>query len=395
MKTLLWILAGLTLAVSLTIAAKYNDGLVLLIFPPYRAELSLNLFVVLSLAAFIALYSLARMVQHTISLPGYVQAFRLSRRQNKARAALSTALTAFFEGRYVTAEKQAAAALAMDESPAVSALLAAQAAHRLRAFDRRDDYLAQAEKKAPEQNLARLITQADLLLDQRHPDEALAALKTLSAKDSRHPYALRLELKALQQAKMWDQIPPLVGQLEKREAIDSTQAEQVKINAYVENLKRKSDDLPTLKEFWQKLPGDARLQNKVALQAAQAFIASGDCQTAADIAGTSLERQWDSELAAVYGYCPGRDLLKQIERAEAWLKQYPRDAALLLSLGRLCMLQALWGKAQSYLEASLAVEATPHAHLLLAELLENLNRPDEACKHYRSSLEMSLKNPLE
>ncbi len=390
MKTLLWILAGLALAVSLTIAAKFNDGLVLLIFPPYRAELSLNLFVVLSLAAYLALYSLTRMVQHTIGLPAYVRAFRLSRRQNKARAALSGAWAAFFEGRYVTAEKQAAAALAMDESPAVSALLAARAAHGLRAFDRRDDYLAQAEKKAPEHEVARLITQADLLLEQRRPDEALAALKALSIKDSRHSYALRLELRALQQAKMWEQIPSLVGLLEKREAIEPTQAEQIKINAYTESLKRKSHDLSALKEFWQKLPGDARLQNKVALQAALVFIASGDCQTAADIAGSSLERQWDSELAAVYGHCPGRDLLKQIERAEAWLKQYPRDAALLLSLGRLCMLQALWGKAQSYLEASLAVEATPHAHLLLAELLEKLNRPDEACKHYRSSLEISL-----
>ena len=47
-----------------------------------------------------------------------------------------------------------------------------------------------------------------------------------------------------------------------------------------------------------------------------------------------------------------------IERAESWLKQHPDDAALLLTLGRLCAQQELWGKAQSYLDASIAVEPT-------------------------------------
>ena len=62
---------------------------------------------------------------------------------------------------------------------------------------------------------------------------------------------------------------------------------------------------------------------------------------------------------------------------------------LLLVLGKLCTRQQLWGKAQSYLEASLSVEPTYSAHLALAQLQEGLGNPDAALRHYRGSLELA------
>jgi hypothetical protein len=61
-----------------------------------------------------------------------------------------------------------------------------------------------------------------------------------------------------------------------------------------------------------------------------------------------------SELAGLYAECRGGDTLGRIARAEKWLEKHPEDARLLLALGRLCREQQLWGKAQSYFEASLA-----------------------------------------
>jgi len=82
--------------------------------------------------------------------------------------------------------------------------------------------------------------------------------------------------------------------------------------------------------------------------------------------------------------------VKRIERAETWLKEHPRDAALLLTLGRLCADRGLWGKAQSYLEASLAIEPTHSANLALARLNERLGNADAARRHYRESLDLAL-----
>ena len=87
----------------------------------------------------------------------------------------------------------------------------------------------------------------------------------------------------------------------------------------------------------------------------------------------------------LYGKLTGGDVTRRISRAEGWLLKSPRDASLLLCLGLLCMQQRLWGKAQSYLEASISVEPSFDAHMKLAQLLEQLERENEANRHYRAA----------
>jgi HemY protein len=82
--------------------------------------------------------------------------------------------------------------------------------------------------------------------------------------------------------------------------------------------------------------------------------------------------------------------VRQIERAETWLERHPHDGALLLTLGKLCARQGLWGKAESYLEAALSVEPTYAGHLELARLHERLGNAEAARRHYASSLDLAL-----
>ncbi len=392
MRGLFWILAVFGLAVAFTLAGKNTSSYVLLVYPPYRIELALNLMIALLLGIFFLGYILIRLATHTLRLPAYVRSFRLERRLKNARKITDNALLAFFEGRYEKAEKLASKAMEMQESPAITATLAARAAHEQRAFNRRDEYLLRAERLAPDESLVRLMTQADLLIDQRRYPEAMESLKQLHALAPKHLSAMRLELKAQQQTKNWEQVLNLVVQIEKRGAIEATQAEQLKINAYLEILKRKAqDDVRALKAYWIKMPATIRTNTKVALAAAQQFIKAGDDQTALNIIETSLEQQWDSDLIKHYGNCLTQDNLKQLERAEKWLPNHPKDAALLLTLGTLCMRQELWGKAQNYLEASLSIEPTSETHIAFAQLLEKMKRENDACEHYRKSLELALR----
>ena len=390
MKGLFWILAIFGLAVAFTMAGKNSASYVVLIYPPYRVELALNLLIAMLAAAFFLGYGVLRLAIHTWRLPNYVRAFRHERQREKGRQTMMDGLKAFFEGRYVKAEKFASTAMELQESPAINAALAARAAHELRAYARRDEYLLRAERLAPEEPLTRLITQADLLIDQRHYQPALSVLKIVHNLAPKHLTALKLELKAQQQAKNWDQVISLVNQLEKRGAIEATQAEQLKINAHLENIKRCALDSQSLKEYWLKIPAEERLITKIAQAAAHYFILLDGCQIALEIIEQSLDKQWDSNLIKLYGLCLGKDVLKQIDRAEKWLPSHTHDAALLLTLGSLCTRQELWGKAQSYLEASLAVEPSSEAHNALAKRLEKMQRLDEACKHYRLSLELAL-----
>jgi HemY protein len=71
-----------------------------------------------------------------------------------------------------------------------------------------------------------------------------------------------------------------------------------------------------------------------------------------------------------------------------WLRSHARDPALLLTLGKLCMKQGLWGKAQSYIE-----RASPRAHARGPHdarlLMERIGKPQEASRHFRKSAELA------
>src|SRR5688572_4727821 len=193
MKMLFWVIALFAVAVGLVIAARYNDGYVLVVLPPYRVEIALNLLLVLLAGGFVVLYSVSRLVSGAIMMPSHVRQYRLARRREKAQSSLLAALEAYFEGRYARPEQSALQAIALGESTRLAAIVAARAAHELRAYDRRDAHLARVAIDAPEEDPLRVITEAELLLEQRRPQDALEVLKTLPRK---HTAALRLELKA-------------------------------------------------------------------------------------------------------------------------------------------------------------------------------------------------------
>jgi len=146
MRTLFWALAILGLAVALTLAARYNAGYVLLVYPPYRAELSLSFMIFLLLAAFFLAYGLLRLGISTLKLPEQVRAFREQKRKKKAHASMLEGMKEFAAGHYAKAENLAASALELGEEAEINALVAARSAHALKAFDRRDTYLAQVGK---------------------------------------------------------------------------------------------------------------------------------------------------------------------------------------------------------------------------------------------------------
>lgn len=386
MRGLFWVILIAGLAVAVTVGARYNTGYVLFALHPYRVEMSLNFLAALLVLLFFAGYALVRVVAHTLRLPSQVRAFRQRRRAAKAQRSLLDAMKAFLEGRYAQAEKAANATIDLRENAGIGAVLAARAAHELRAYDRRDRYLARASYFDDADQTMRAIAQAELLLQERNHQDALAALERLPRK---HTAALRLELRAAQLARDWDRYLELLGQLEKLNALEPVRMTELRRLAVSESLARRGGDIGALREYWQRLPQRDRLDAKVAAEAAARLIALGASREAQPIIEASLDSQWESALATLYAECPPEDALRRIERGERWLKAHPSDAALLLTLGRLCARQRLWGKARSYIEASLSVEETFAATMALAKLLDEVGDEEAARRCFRRSLELA------
>jgi HemY protein len=387
MRLLIWVIALFALAVGLTVAARYNTGYLLLALPGYRVELSVNLALILLLLTFFVFYLVLRSVLLALQMPRRASEYRRTQERLRARKLLEDGLRAFLEGRFGRAERGVVQAAAAGEWPAISLAVAARCAHELRNFSGRDAYLDRMDASGAQDDYLRQITRAELLLEERRYHDALRALERLP---DRHTGALKLELRAHQLAKSWDQVLALLPQLERRKVMEPAVLDQLRRYALTENIKRKALDARTLREYWDRLAPSDRKDTRVAAAAAQCFIALGGCAEAHRIVEDSLAESWDAALLPLYVECLPRDARKHLERAEEWLKQHPGEPVLLLALGLLCMQQALWGKARSYLEASLAIEPGHTAYVKLGELLEQMGKPDEASQVYRRGLGLAL-----
>lgn len=394
MRFFLWLLLLLATAIGLAVTARFNPGNVVLFYPPYRIDLSLNFFLLLSTLLFLFLYLMIDAVRSTSAMPRKVAAYRRDKREREGNRAFREALKALFEGRFGHAEKAATRAAESPDNAGLAALIGARAAHWMHQSERRDAWLARAEA-TPQLKPARLMTALELLVDEHQPQQALETVRELNASGTRHIHALRLALKANQYAQNWPEVLRLTRSLDKNRALHPVLSMRLRDLAYADLLSDRPHDVESIRTVWFAIPAEERLRPFVAARGAAVFNANGLHDEARGLIEKALGAEWDDRLVIAYRQSAAGEaspsLVAQIERCEAWSLTRPLDVQLALTLGTLCLKQKLWGKAQRHLEQALALAQAAdastrrEAHLKLAQLHEALGHAAEAASHFRQS----------
>ena len=384
MRWLISLLIIAVLAVALAMAGRYDPGYVVLVYPPWRMEISFISFVLIVVGLVVGGIVLLRVAILTLNLPSIVREQRERRAAKKRDENFVGGLRAYVEYRYQDAEQSLGQWQGDDVRLGLARVLAARAAQEMRAVKQRERHLQDATEHGAE--LAALLFEAEAGLDAKDAAAALVAINRAKEIAPQHTALLRLELKARQMTGQWDEVGRLLDALMRSNALEAGVASQQRRMAYAENLKRRAEDDRGLLEYWKKVPADFKADPWVARAAARAFMQRGGHDTALDVLEAALNHEWREDLVALYGEVRGSNPARQIEQAEKWLHAQPRDAQLLLTLAQLCSVQQLWGKAQSYLEASLAIAPSADGHIRMAELKTQSGQPGEACKHYQKAL---------
>ena len=292
MRIFLWLVALLATAIGLAVMARFNAGNVVLFYPPYRVDVSLNFFLLLLFLLFLLCYAVLNTIRSAQKMPGRVVEYRRSRREREGNRAFRESLKALFEGRFGHSEKAAARAEDLEENRGLAALIGARAAHRMQQSARRDAWLARAQQD-PALKTARLMTSIELLVDDDQPEAALDTVRELNASGTRHIHALRLALKANQRAKNWPEVLRLTRMLDKNNALHPALSQRLRELAYSDLLSDRRHDAESVRRVWATVPAADAQKPAIAVRAADAFNAHGLHQEAAALVEKALAAEWD------------------------------------------------------------------------------------------------------
>ena len=111
MRQVVWLLMMFAIAVLAASTLGANDGLVSIYWAPWRVDLSINVFVLLLLAAGFVGHVLTGAVSGLIDLPQRARQWRTQQREAAVQRAMREAVAQLFAGRYGRAHKAAQQAL--------------------------------------------------------------------------------------------------------------------------------------------------------------------------------------------------------------------------------------------------------------------------------------------
>jgi HemY protein len=411
MRGIVWLLLLFVVAVVAAATVGRNDGLVVLYWPPWRVDLSLNLFLLGLVGVCLVVYAVLHSINALIGLPRRAREWRVARRDRAAQAALREALALYFAGRYSRAHKAAARALDIQqltpdlqrdtEFTALGHLLTAGSLHRLQDRPHRDEALERALQLGRDNVGARAVGEgarllaAEWAIDDRDAPRALVSLAELPPGVARRTLALRLKLQAARLAKQPLEALKTARLLAKHQGLSSAAAGGL-VRALAIEVLDAPRDAEQLRRAWQQLDAADRRDPYVSAHAARraaTFDAHADGRSWLQPHWERLAKLGDGERAAL---CRAtvkvlRGLPNEwLALVEAALQQYPADPLVAFVAGMALSERQLWGRARRLLE--FAGEAQPldeatrrEAWLELALMAEREGDTERARTYHRDA----------
>jgi len=363
-----------------------DPGYVLLGYGKYSIETSL----LVLLVVFGLLYLGLRLLASLWQVPAKVQRWESQRQNRRLQHLFNGAVIDFTEGRIERAERRLARVLKSRQAPLQAYLSAARAAGQSGAEERRDAYLELARQRLPDAEITIALTQAEILLSVSQLEQAQTVLTRLRNSAPRNSQVLRLLMQLYVQQQDWQQLRELLPELRHSQVLNDQQWQQLAVEVYRDQVLSLSSDsgLKALKEGWKQLPPPVQQDEGLLAIYIEQLVRLGEHEQAEQLLGTHIGKGWNQRLVYLYGELQSADASAQQTLAEHWLEQHRQDPVLLLSLAKISLRNQLWGKARSYLEASVDLQPGAEAYRLLGTLLEQLGEPDKAAECYRKGVEL-------
>lgn len=376
-------------AVWLGVSVSADPGYAIFAFGHWTVEMPLWFAALSLIVASFLLVKLSRLVGLSQAATSHLHNWRERRHFRRSRQATNKGLMELAEGQWAKAERLLLQGARYSETPLINFLAAARAAQAQGIDARRDEYLRMAHSAMPEAEVAIGLAQAELQVRHSQYEQGLATLRHLRQLVPDHVYVLKLLKHLYVELQDWQGLYDLLPALRKHKVLGKQEHHELEVDVYSHLLLQAAHN-PTIKSdagtIWAGLPRHLKREPVLLESYAESLLQAGQDAEAVSLLSDYLPKCWNDSLIELYGRAKPNDKEHQLRIAERWLKQQPNNAALLLVLGRLCMRNHLWGKARTYLEASLNICQRPAVFVELGRLSEELSEPAKAMQYYRDGL---------
>ena len=377
------------------LAISEDAGYVLVAYKNFRYESSLWASLAVLVIVWLVIWGIKLLVELFTVSTGLVNPWSRRNRSRRVQLAIEQGQMDLAEGRWASAQKHLTRAAEAERQPLLFYIGAARAANELGRYEESDNLLERALEHQPQAELAIALSHAQLQVDRADTEGALNTLNAMHERHSHNVQVLRQLQRLHQQRGDWAALIRLLPELRKDKVLPAQELAELERRAWGQNLglaaQRETDAeaaLQSLTLAWQQLTSAQRQEPTLVLAYAEQLRQLGAQSEAEEVVRGALKRTYDSHLVRLYGLLRGSDPVKQLNTAEGWLKAHPADASLLLTLGRLCLQNSLWGKARDYLESSLNLERNPETCAELARLLGQLGDTTRSNQLFQEGLNL-------
>lgn len=357
-----------------------NPGYVLIEIGGWRLQMS---FLVLA-GSVLGVWLLASLFVALLRMPG-----RAVRRLREARDRrnLDRGLLALAEGDWAQAERSLARAMRGPAASTSGYLAAARAAQGRASPERRDAYLALADRKFGQRHFATGLARARLLVGEGQPDKAIELLEQLHLKRPRHEGVLKLLLQCYQQGDRWHDVRLLVPAIRKAGIVSGARAEELTSLAAARELEA-ARDVARLERLHDGLKRAVRKRPEVVAEFARRALDFGRPELAERDLRRAAGQSLDPRLLELYAHTDAGDRAVRISQCEKWLAGNPDCAALNLAVGRLYLDNGEDEKARRHLQVAAAKSPDPGAFAALGQVLDRAGQLESANQCYRNALRL-------
>lgn len=369
-----------------------NKGYIIISFDAYTTyELTIVNAVFIIVAFYFLLQLVEWLLSKLLSMSAITRGWLGKRKTRQAQKNSILGMLALFEGKSKQAQKLLASSAARSESPALTYIAAAKAAHSQGKYELRDEHLLQACESQKGSELAAGLVGVELQLEALQYGNALARLDELDKRFPKNQRISELYLSIYPALNQWQKYLQLLSKKRCRFTFSEAEFATKQLTGYQQLFKQLAlRSAEQLQEFWDKNVA-RKIRKELSYQKAvlDAYIEAGDAKFAGQFLSTLLNKEFNIALLGYLGKVEISEPATLIKLLESKLNKESQKGLIHQALAKLKLKTDATTVVIAHLKESLKTDPTVEDFALLCKLLEKDDCQHEAQKYYRQGLQFA------